>query len=78
MRESQEVKYYEYLDELNKVVPGNDYRNCVIAKGLATGHRKTMNEDWLRKVLIGDHQEGFIDYNEMLNQFYLYKKYLKI
>ena len=67
-------KYYAVLDELNRVAPGCDYRNCVIATAFERGKTDRLTDDWLRKALLGDYEDGFITYGQALALNNIYKK----
>ena len=54
--------------ELNRRFPQKelDYRNHVVATAIALGKKDRITEDWLRKGLITDIEDGFITYGQAM------------
>ena len=63
-------------EQIDKMIPYKDceYRNYIIAKLISEGKQEKMTDDWLRKVLIGDIEDGFITYGQALTLEPLYRK----
>ena len=64
---------------VNAMVPYKecDYRNFIIAKLFTEGEQDKMTEDWLRKVLLEDVEDGFITYGQALTLAPLYKEVIE-
>ena len=63
-------------EQIDKMIPYEacDYLNYIIAKLISDGKQEKMTDDWLRKVLIGDIEDGFITYGQALTLELLYRK----
>ena len=66
--ESIESKMFRLRDAINVMIPFKkcDYRNMVVADAIAKGKADKLTEDWLRRVLLTDVEDGFITYAESL------------
>jgi hypothetical protein len=53
---------------------GKEYRKCVIASAYAEGRQNELTADRLRKMLLGDVEDGFISYGEALTLADYYMK----
>ena len=54
--------------EMNRRFPQKelDYRNGIVGTAIAVGKKNELTEDWLKKVLLGDIEDGFITYGQAL------------
>lgn len=69
---------YDIKRELDKIAPENEYRNLNIAKIIAIGKKDFMNDDWIRRAVFRDWDDGLIDnYDTTLRLYNLYSSYLK-
>ena len=52
--------------EMNRRFPQSEleYRNSVVATAIARGKGSKLTEDWLRKTLLGDVEDGFLTYGQ--------------
>lgn len=41
-----------------------EYRNSVVATAIARGKGSKLTEDWLRRTLLGDVEDGFLTYGQ--------------
>ena len=74
-----EKKMMVLRNAINEMVtfPECDYRNMVIADAIANGHKDKLTEDWLRKVLLSDVEEGFITFGQALTLQPIYMNAIK-
>ena len=74
-----EIKYkskYDIEDALNKIAPEDDYRNGVIGKIIEMGKKEKMDENWVRRAVLMDYEDGFIDYETSVRLYWLYIEFL--
>lgn len=68
--------YFKAKAEMDRRFPQVelDYRNTVVASAIAKGKKEKLTEDWLRKTLLMDVEDGFISYEQAE---YIHKDYYK-
>lgn len=56
------------LREMNRRFPQEElsYRNMIVASVIADGKADKLTEDWVRKTLLGDVEDGFLTYGQAL------------
>lgn len=54
--------------ELNRRFPQKEleYRNHIVATAIALGKKEKLTEEWIRKGLITDIEDGFITYGQVM------------
>ena len=52
--------------EMNRRFPQGElsYRNGIVGHAIAIGKKAKLTEDWLRKALLGDVEDGFLTYGQ--------------
>lgn len=45
---------------------GLEYRNSVVATAIANGKKEKLDEEWVRKALLTDVEDGFLTYAQAL------------
>lgn len=76
MNEHEAFMKEVYENSLNELVPGNDYRNGVIAKILTYGYKDRLTRKWLKEALLRDYSNCFIALPEVRREYLLYKEWL--
>ncbi len=68
--------YFAVLEEMNRRFPQGElaYRNMVVATAIAKDKKDKLTENWLRKTLLMDVEDGFITYEQAVN---IHKDYYK-
>lgn len=63
-------------EQIDKMIPYEacDYLNYIVAKLITEGKREKMNDDWLRRVLLRDVEDGLYNYGQALYLEPLYRK----
>jgi hypothetical protein len=68
--------YFKAKAEMDRRFPQEElgYRNGIVATAIAKGRKEKLTEDWLRKTLLMDVEDGFISYEQAV---YIHKDYYK-
>lgn len=78
-QETEEKKLARARRAVDYMVPqyAEDYMNMVVARGLATGNGNKMNEDWIRRFLDQNIEDGFVTEAEAETLKDTYKKVIE-